>query len=468
MNVLKKNFLYNISYQILMIVIPIITLPYVSRTLGVENIGLYSYCFSIASYFGIFIMLGNSNYGNRSIAATLKEKKLLSKSFWGVYFIQFFFGVFVFCLYIIYCVFYAENYSVSLIQSIYLVSIVLDISWFFYGLEEFKVAIFRNVIVKILTIFAIFFFVQNKNDLYAYSFIMSLSALFSQLILWIFIKKYIYIIFPSRKELIIHAKSTLLLFVPVVAISLYTIVSKILLGSLSTFDEVGYFDNSSKLIAIPSVVMVSLGTVMLPRISSLVASGDNKLSLRYLHISFLLSIFLSVSMSLGFIGIVKEFVPLFFGEGFEKCNILIPILILSSIFVSWANVIRTQYLIPNNKDKAYIFSVILGAVVNIIVNFILIPLYGSIGAAIATLLTEIVVCVFQTCVVKSEIDIGKYIRQSIFFVLMGVIMCMILLNIPNYYSDIITIIIKIFLGMIIYIIPCYIYFRFYLQKCLIN
>ncbi|MEH8137534.1 oligosaccharide flippase family protein [Gallibacterium anatis] len=465
MNSIKKNFIYNIFYQILILFIPIITLPYVSRNLGVENIGIYAYHFSVSVVFGIFILLGNVNYGNRAIARiSVGTKELISRTFWSIYVIQILFGLGILIIYILYSLFFSDDIKLSLIQGIYLISVILDVNWFFYGLEKFKITILRNFFIKIITLLSIFLLVKNENDIYIYAFILSFSSLLSQLVLWLFIRKYIYFIFPKFDNIIPHIRSTLLLFIPVIAVSLYVYVSKIILGNLGNLDEVGYFEYSSRLIAIPSMAIWSLGTVMFPRISSMIFSGEKDNIFKYIHISFLFSTFLSIPMSFGIIGIVNEFVPLFFGNNFDKCKILIPILISSSIFVSWAEVIRTQYLLPNRKDNIYVLSVIYAAVINIIINFLLTPSYGSVGAAIATLITEAFVCLYQVISIRNELNFSKYIKQSIFFVFIGFIMFLCILCIPKIYNDFFTILIKMSIGSFIYMCPCYIYFKNYLKK----
>ncbi|MFZ7158392.1 lipopolysaccharide biosynthesis protein [Avibacterium gallinarum] len=465
MSSIRTNFLYNSLYQILTLFIPIITLPYLSRVLGTWNIGVYSYHFTISVLFGIFIILGNANYGNRAIAEiTSKSKILISETFWNIYFIQFFLGLCILAIYIWYTLSFSTDIKISLIQTIYLLSVILDINWLFYGLEKFKLSIIRNVIIKITTVIFIILLVKNKNDLYTYAFILSLSSLLSQLSLWFFIREYVHITPLKFDKIISHAKSTLALFIPVIAVSTYALLSKIILGSMSNIDEVGYFENSSRLIAIPVMAIWSLGTVMFPRISSIISAGQKDKIFKYIYISFLLSAFLSSSISFGIIGISNEFVPLFFGDNFDKCKILIPILVSSALFISWGEVIRTQYLLPNRKDKIYVSSVLYAAIINVIINIILVPNYGSIGSAIAILITEALICIIQIISVKNDLDIKKYILHSLFFISTGLIMCGIIIHIPFIQSNIITIIIKIALGIPIYIIPCYIYFKFHLNK----
>lgn len=459
MTSIKKNFLYNAFYQVLTLILPLITTPYISRVMGAERVGVYSYAYSIAYYFGMFILLGTNNYGNRTIASVRDDKKILSKTFWSIYAMQLFLGLFVSTVYLMYVFVIAEEQMMALLQIIYLISVALDISWFFFGIEQFKLTVTRNTIIKILTVVAMLLFVKSIDDLYIYALIMVGSSLISQIFLWIFLKDYVIFQKITLCDIKKHIIPNLILFIPVIAISLYALMGKIILGNMSSMIEVGYFESANKLTVIPTMAVTALGTVMLPRISNMVSHGQHEETQKYLEKSLIISVFLSSSMALGISAVSKEFVPLFYGEGFDKCKILIPILVLSSIFVSWANVIRTQYLIPYKKDKIYIQSVFLGAIINIILNILLIPTLQSIGAAIASLSAEIIVSVFQTFKVRKELHIRSYLKKSIPFLITGFIMYAIVIQVPFINNAIVTIIIKVLIGGVIYISLSYILLR---------
>lgn len=419
--------------------------------MGAEKIGIYSYAYSIASYFGLFILLGLSNYGNRTIAAVRDDKKKLSRTFWSIYLMQILMAIIVIIIYIGYVVLVANNKLMAWIQLIYIISVALDINWFFFGMEQFKLTVSRNTIIKILNVILIFIFVKDKNDMYIYGVIMCLGSLISQIFLWIFLKEFIICVKVKINDILGHIIPNLTLFVPVIAISLYTTMSKILLGSLSSMEAVGFYENSNKLTSIPSMAVTSLGTVMLPRMSNLVASGNHKEAMKYIQKSLLVSVFLSCSMAFGISAVCKEFVPLFYGVGYEECINIISLLILSSVFISWANVIRTQYLIPNKKDKIYIVSVFMGAIVDIILNLILITKYAALGAAIATLFAEFSVCAYQTYQVRKEMPIKKYLKESIPLFMIGIIMYVITSSIPFVINNLITLLIKVIIGGLIYL-----------------
>ena len=394
-NSVKKNLAYNFAYQILAIVLPLITTPYISRVLGPTKVGEYSYSYAIAYYFVMITMLGLNNYGNRSIASVRDNKEELSKTFCSIYCMQLCTGIISLGAYIIYGVF-VSNITMTWITSLYVLSAVFDVNWFFFGMEQFKLTVTRNTFIKLFTTICIFVFVKRQEDVYLYALIMVLGILISQLILWQFLRKYVRFHRVAIKEVTKHIKPNLILFIPIIAVSLYKVMDKIMLGFMTTKTEVGLYESSERIIQIPMALIQSMGTVMLPKMTNLIAKKDEETTKNYFASSIMLVMFLAASMCFGIMGVARYFVPVYYGDGYQKCIELFQILLPSCVFLAFANVIRTQFLIPRKKDGIFISSVIIGAIVNIIINVLLIPKMQSIGAAIGTLVAEIVVCVFQT------------------------------------------------------------------------
>ena len=436
MNSIKKNYLYNLLYQILSLIVPLVTTPYITRILKVEGIGKFSYYFSITNYFVIFIMLGLNTYGNRCVAKSRNNKLKLSKVFLEIYVSQFFIGILISILYLIFCYYYSN-----------------EINWFFMGLEKFKLITIRNLLIKFLSTILIFIFVKNENDIILYSFILSFCVLLNNVILWGYILKNIYIVPIKLKNIFKHLKPNLYLFLTVIAVSLFKIMDKIMLGIMINTKEVGYYEASEKIINIPIMMIVALGTVMLPRVTNMLATNDNKNTEKLMENSIKFAFFLSTSIGFGIMGISREFVPFFYGVGYEKCIYLFLILLPSCIFLAFANVIRTQFIIPKGFDEIYVKSAFIGAGINILINIILIPKFAAIGAAIGTLFAEIGVCVYQVGRVRKYLPIKKYIILGIPFLTSGIFMFLII-----YFLELIVlsrevlILIKILVGAIIYFI----------------
>ena len=423
MKSLQKNFLYNVLYQILLVILPLITAPYISRTLGATAVGVYSYTYSVAYYFLLIAMLGIGNHGNRSIAAVRDDRKKLNKTFSSIYSLQvitFSIAILAYAIYLV--LFVKDNRLIVLLQLIYVTSGLFDIGWLFFGLEQFKLTVARNTLIKISTVVLMFVFVHKPSDLWKYTLIMSAGTLFSQAYLWLYVKKYVSFEKCSVKEIASNIKPVLILFIPVLAYSIYKVMDKIMLGNMSSYDQVGFYNNAEKIINIPMGIITALGTVMLPRMSNIVANGDKKRVDDYIRISAKLVTLLSSAIAFGLMGVSSVLAPVFFGDEFIACGEIIRLLSVTVFFIAWANVIRTQYLIPNKRDSIYLTSTMVGAILNLIINWMLIPKYQANGAAFGTIVAEFSVMLVQMVAVKNELPMRKYIMSYSPILIIGLIM----------------------------------------------
>lgn len=466
----KKNFIYNLSYQILIMILPLITTPYISRVIGPTGIGIQSYTYSIANYFVLFAMLGVNNHGNRSIAMVRNNKEKLQRTFVSIYSVQFIMSAIMIALYSVYIIFIVkENKIICIIQAIYIISALLDINWFFFGMEQFKLTVVRNTVIKLFSILSIFILVRNSNDLYLYSLILALGTLISQFILWKYLNKYISFVKVSKEEILAQVKPILILFIPVIAVSIYKIMDKIMLGSMSSMTQVGFFENSEKIINIPLGVITALGTVMLPKMSNLYATGNEKEGNKYIGLSLEFVMFISVGAMFGLIGVSPILIPIFLGSKFIECVNIVSIMSITIVFLAWANVVRTQYLIPKKKDKIYIISTIIGAIINLLINLLLIKKYGAIGASIGTVFAEAAVCIYQSIMVRKELNINLYIKKILFYIFPGIIMCLVIRILGNILGQsILTGIIQVVFGGTMYIVLCLVYMILIKNEIVIN
>lgn len=466
----KKNFIYNFSYQILSIILPLITTPYISRVIGPEGVGIQSYTYSIVNYFVLFSLLGINNHGNRSIAMVRDDREKLNRTFSSIYLVQLIMSIIMIVLYLLYIMFIAkDNKIIFIIQAIYIIASLLDINWFFFGMEQFKLTVVRNTIVKLISVMSIFVFVKNSNDLYLYSLILALGSLISQFILWKYLKGYTKFVIVSKSEVLEQVKPILILFIPVIAVSIYKIMDKIMLGSMSSMNQVGFYENSEKIINIPLGVITALGTVMLPKMSNLYATGNENEGKKYIGLSLHFIMFMSFGAMFGLIGISPVLIPIFLGDKFVECVNIVSVISITILFLAWANVIRTQFLIPKKKDKIYIMSTILGAIINLIINFLLIKKYGAIGAAVGTIFAEAIVCIYQSIMVRKELSIKSYIKKTLVYFIPGIIMCVVIRYLGNILEkSIFTGIIQIIIGGTLYIVLCLIYMIWAKNKIVIN
>jgi len=410
---ITKNYIYNTLLQISNILIPFVTVPYITRVLGSEGIGIVSFSASIANYFVLFGVLGVSSYGNRAIAYVKNSLTNRSKTFWEIFFFKCFTAGISFCVYIVAIfIIKPENIAVYLSQSLLIVAAILDISWLFMGLEDFKKISVRGIVVKLIGLILIFSFVRSQEDFTLYALIISTSNLLGQLILWKCAKKYIIFTPIKIKNIFSHFLGATRLFLPSLAIQVYAVLDKTMIGIFSTNSEVGIYEVSNRLVRMALTLVTSMGTVMLPRISNLFSKDDIEGIKTYARKSFLFTTYSSLLIMSIMIGVIPEFGSFFFGTGFEKTSLLITIMSPIIIFIAWSNVAAIQLMVPMRKEKYFTISVTIGALVNFPINLLIIPRLGSTGAAIGTVIAEFTTMFFLMKFLSKIFDITEFFHDS--------------------------------------------------------
>lgn len=418
-----KNYVYNVIYQIVILIVPLITVPYVSRVLGSGGVGVNAYTNSIIQYFILFGTIGISLYGNRSIAYVRDDKSKLSKIFCGIFLLKIMTVIISYIVFIIFINFTHSQYkTIFLFQSIYIISAAVDISWLFMGLEDFQKTVTRNLIVKVIGVVCIFIFIKNRADLWKYVLILSCSELFGQLTLWFYVPRVIDKVKLSFYDIRRHLMPSINLFIPQIATQIYLVLNKTMLGYISNTNEVGYFDMSDKIVKMTLAVVTAMGVVMLPRVANTFAKGDIKKVKEYLSKSFDFASYLSFPMMFGLAGISAQFTPWFFGPGFSKTGTLMCVISPIIIFIAWSNVLGVQYMMPVGKVKQFTLSVTTGAVVNFILNILLIRHFQSLGTALATVFAEFSVTAVQFYLVRKDIQFKQMFVDIWKYLISGVIM----------------------------------------------
>ena len=451
-----KNYIYNLIYQMMVMILPLITTPYLSRVIGAEGIGIYSYTISIVTYFILFGSLGTAMYAQREIAYVQDDEIERSKVFWEIFILRII--SLMISMVMFYFVFamrgkYSIYYKILLLE---IIANIFDISAFFQGLEEFKKVIKRNLIIKSISIISIFIFIKNSNDIGKYLLIYSLSTLIGNISLWFYLPKYVVNIKLKSLNLKKHIKPTIVLFIPQIATQIYTVLDKTMIGAIITDkNEVGYYEQSQSIVKLLLTVVTSLGTVMLPRIASQFANGKKEQIKNNIMNSFNFVFFLSIQMCFGIIAVAKDFVPWYLGAGFEKSIKIIYVISPIIVLISLSNVIGIQYLLPTKRQKQYTVSVVMGAVCNLILNFIFIFKFKSVGAAIATTMAEVVVTSMQCYSIRKEFELKEIFKKSFKYIISSIIMFIIIFLtnkiLLNSFDLKIRMILNIFLGIIVYL-----------------
>lgn len=459
-NGLKRNFLYSVSYQMLTIILPLITAPYVTRVLGAKGLGVYSTSQALAHYFLLFAMLGVNNYGNRAIARVRDDRRLMSRTFCEIYVFQLATAIISALLYWFFCLrFVTENRLIYMMQSFYVMSGLFDVNWCCFGLEKFKLTTIRSMVVRIITAVAIFAFVNSRDDLWLYTLIISIGPLISTLVVWPFITKHIDPVRPTWAGIREHIKPNLVLFWPVIAVSLYNIMDKLMLGWFSESEEVAFYTYAERIVTIPTTLILALDNVIMPRMSNLYASKGKNDRIKYLMDNVMLfAMFMAAAMGFGLAGVADVFAPWFYGSAFTRCGYFIILLSPVIVIKAWAGALRTQFIIPTGRDKIYVVSLTTGAIVNLVLNALLIPRINGIGAIIGTLAAEFSVCFIQFFWCRKDVDIKEYLTDGVSFCIIGAIMFLAVEALSQVSSSApITLSIQITCGAVIYILLAFIY-----------
>ena len=449
-----KNYIYNLIYQMLTIVLPLVTTPYLSRVLGAGPIGIYGYTLSIVTYFILFGSLGIAMYGQREIAYVQDKKEEQSKNFWEIVIFRIItMTIALIVFYFIFCLKgeYSLYYKILILE---LVANSIDISWYFQGVEDFGKTVVRNIIVKSLSLVCIFIFIKSPEDLWKYFLIYTVANVFGNLTMWMYIPKILPKVRLKDLNLIKHIKPTLALFVPQIATQIYVVLDKTMVGNITgNMSEVGYYEQAQKIVKALMLVVTALGTVMSSRIANTYATKSYEEVKEYLRKSFKIVWLLGMPIMLGLIAITPNMVPWFYGEGFEA---VIPLLIATSpiiLAIGLNNVTGLQYLIQTGKQNIFTISVTVGAVINVIFNFVLIKIIGTVGASISSVLAEVIILFVQLYYLKEEITIKDVIEDSFKYIISGIIMAIIVYGISLKMNiGIISTLIQIIIGGIIYVL----------------
>ena len=435
---IKKNYIFNVSYNVLTLIVPLIVTPYISRVLCASGVGQYSYSFSIVTYFTLLGSWGFNYYGQRLIAENQNDKHKQSIIFWEIFLARL---ITVSTVLVIYFILVLTNcfgatYSLILqLLSIQIASIAFDAAFFYQGNEEFKLLTIRSFIVKILGVACIFIFVKKENDVWIYTLCQSLTLFVSALTLWPFVFKRIERI--SLRELHIkkHFVPTLRLFIPTIASTAYTMADKTLIGFLvpgtteingvekSIADlENGYYEQSEKIAKLCLTLITSLSAVMLPRNSQLISEKRNDEFIDNIHKALRFVLFLGIPMMFGIAAISYSFCPWFLGPGYDKSPLLLIMFSPLILIIGLSNLIGVQYLLPMKQDTKYIIAFVVGAAINVTLDVVLIIYFTSVGACIATVASELILLIMMLFFSRKDISLIMLMKDSWKYFLSGSIM----------------------------------------------
>ena len=406
-----KNYIYNILYQLVKIVLPVILVPYTASHFGVTPLGIYGYAGSIMNWFILFGIMGVNTYGNRQIAKIRDDVKLRNKTFFEIFYMQVCNMLIAMAAYYVFIHFAIQEARIYYyLTGLTMFASMLDITWFFYGVEDFKKASIRNIIVKCLGVALILALCKKPEDLWLYILINVGSELFGQAIMFVQLRKYLSFELVSLKEAYRnHFKATFQLFVPTIAISVYTMLDQTMVGTLYNKDHVQYYLTSMNIVKMFLMLITSLGAVMLPRVTNVYYNREDgaKKAEAYIGTTMKISMLLALPMCFGMMSVARNLISWYIPTWPIVADLIMlgcPVIIL----ISMSNVTGIQYMVPTGMYNQYSASVIAGSCVNFLINLYLIPRYGAYGAIVASVIAEATVTGIQLFLIRKKVTFGFF------------------------------------------------------------
>jgi O-antigen/teichoic acid export membrane protein len=395
MSSVKKNLFYNVILSVSQVLFPLIIFSHVARIIEPTGIGKVSFVESICRYAILIAALGIPIYGIRESAKLKENKTKLSELFFELITIHFLSTLLISILYIS-IVFSTSKLNVHLDYYLFglvlIFSNILNVEWFFQGIEDFKFITIRTAIIRLVATILVFIFITKPEHTFRFFlFTVFTSAITSMINLW-YANKHLTFKLPFNfKTLKKHYKPLLLIFSTTISISVYVLLDTIMLGFLSDEKAVGFYSIALKISKIPMLFVGALGLVLIPQLSFSYhqKSYDRFNILITKSINFVITF--SFPLIFFIISLSDHVIYVFAGEEFVGASMTLKILSILILFLGLSNVFGMQILTPIGKDKYLTISVLCGMAFSISLNFILIPIYHEVGAAVTNVITEIIV-----------------------------------------------------------------------------
>ena len=431
-----KNFSYNLSYQIFSIILPVISIPYLTRVINQDLLGMKTLASAICSYFVLAGTLGINTFGAREIAKKQSNSETRSVAFFKICLIQLSAHTCSIGVYILYTILFSPYKGLQAILLLYLISSMFDISWLFIGMENFKDVALRNLFVKLCGFALLFIFVKSDNDIYKYVITIYAPQIIINVYMW-YKTKYIIDYTLFSKVIAIdksYLKDSFSLFLPQIASSIYTVLDKTILGLFVSYSVVATYDQAQSLLRLFLAIIPSFSKVMMPRISNSIYEGKGEYTEKLLEMSAKFIWGLSFLIFFGVIACSDFFVDWYLPESYSDAAIIIKICAPIILAVSGSNLISIQYLIPIGKQKIYTASIAAAAVINCILNFILVPIIGVYGICIASVTAEFIGFFIQVYFVQRYLKVIRLFGSLPVYTISGAVMFIMLLWIKKFFS----------------------------------
>ena len=452
---LKLNFIMNFIRVLLNTLYPLITFPYISRVLLAEGVGKVSFAQGVTNYFVLLSSLGIGVYGIREVAKVRDDKESLSQLVYELLMILLIMSSLVMAGFLVFVFTNSKANSeleLFLLMGSSIIFTNIGVEWFYQGIEDYIYITIRSALFKILSIALLFILVKSEEHYLRYAAIMIISISGSGILNFINLRKYISckkikIKFDIKK----HLKPIMMAFSFILATSIYVNLDTVMLGYMTGNRSVGLYTASIRVIKIIVTLVTAFGGVLIPRISYYYENNLKNELQRVLNLSVNINFLFGIPSIIGLFILAPDIISVFAGNDFsdsvQTMRILLPII----LFIGFSNLIGMQLLYPFGQERKVLVSVLVGASVNLILNFILIPHYQHFGAAFSTMIAEGTVLIIQIILAKEFITFIKLDRNIFKIILSAVFMGAFVIMIKsNSFSLPMNIIICMFVGAILY------------------
>ena len=389
---IKLNALLNIVLTLSNIIFPLITFPYISRILNPTGIGLTSFFSSIGNYGILLASLGISTYGIKAVASVRDDRDKLSKVVQELMIINVAMSIITTVILLFMTIFITQlnrEFSLLLITCGTILSSPFALNWLYSGMEEYTYITTRSVVFKILSLILIFLLVKRPEDYIVFASISLFSSLSSNILnLW-HSRHFINIKLYKNLQFKHHFKPMWYLFASLLAVNIYTNLDTVMLGFINGNEDVGYYSVASKVKWILLSLITSISAVLLPRLSFYISKNDTSNFRKILKESSAVIFFIAIPLMVFFIVEAKDSILLLGGSQYLPATLAMQILMPILLISGFSNITGNQILIPMNREKYFMVAVTIGAVINLILNLLLMPKFGIIGASVATLFAEL-------------------------------------------------------------------------------
>ena len=450
---LKKNIAISTLYQILIIILPLITAPYIARVLGPDQSGVYDYTNSIMTYFAMFAALGTASYGVREIARVRDDAAMRSKLFWEIELMTVMTSTVCIIAWFIFIAITPHYKVIYLVLTMGLLSTMFDISWFFAGMEQFKYTVTKNAACKLIGVILMFLFVKKEEDLLLYIIIMISSTMIGNLSMWLYVPRFVEKVDFRTLTFRKHFHETLIYFVPTVATSIYTVLDRTLIGVITKNKaENGFYHYAMQIVnMMKALTFSSLNMVLGSRLSFLFAEKKYDEIKEKIADSTNYILFMGYGICFGVIGVAKRFVPVFLGPGYDRVATMLILMSPIVIIIGISNCLGSQYYTPAGYRKLSAKYIIIGAVVNLLLNLLLIPKYWGYGAITASLIAESVITILYMKNCNGYLRVETIIKDSWKKIIAGLVMLIVIRALDGIISsDILALLVEIAVGFTVY------------------